>query len=301
MSRLSQLTPRDLETLSAYLDGALSAEERLALERRLAQDVGLREALDGLRTTRALLRAVPQVRPPRNFTLTAEMAGVRRGWLRTPFLQLATAVATLAFVVTVGVDVLGQAAPVGMLRAAAPAPEMLMEAPAEMSEADALSGVAVASAPEEQEAPGEGTPGMGAVEAGEACAVDKTAVEETPAAEATVSVEGYAVTPTAALPPEGSASLEAPNLGGAGAAPPAPATAPTAAPMLETTAASTLAPADQAARESVPQTSEPPALAPEGPVGAPAGLPPMRWLEIGLGLVALVLGLITLRARGRGR
>jgi anti-sigma factor RsiW len=62
MSRLSRLTPRDLESLSAYADGALSPGERRDIEARLAQDPALRQALAQIRATSSLLRALP--RPP---------------------------------------------------------------------------------------------------------------------------------------------------------------------------------------------------------------------------------------------
>lgn len=60
---------RDLELLSAYLDGELSDRERLALEKRLSQDKTLRAALDGLRETVSLVQSLPRLKAPRNFTL----------------------------------------------------------------------------------------------------------------------------------------------------------------------------------------------------------------------------------------
>ncbi|MBM3123399.1 MAG: anti-sigma factor, partial [Chloroflexi bacterium] len=65
MTRLSRLPPRDLEALSAYADGRLSAAERQALDARLGSDTELRTALDQIRATASLLRALPSVRPPR--------------------------------------------------------------------------------------------------------------------------------------------------------------------------------------------------------------------------------------------
>ncbi|RME89208.1 MAG: hypothetical protein D6770_05160 [Anaerolineae bacterium] len=61
---------RDLETLSAYLDGELTQAETKRLESRLESDPGLRAALDALLRTRALLRRTPRRRAPRNFTLS---------------------------------------------------------------------------------------------------------------------------------------------------------------------------------------------------------------------------------------
>jgi anti-sigma factor RsiW len=305
MSRLSRLAPRDLDTLSAYADGALSPAERLAVESRLEQDPTLRQALTEIRTTSALLRALPQVRPPRNFTLTPEMAGVRSGWLRTPFLQLATALATLAFAITVGVDVFGGAMPGAALRAAAPAQELAMEAPAEVAAADALEAGSVGTV-------------------AETALAEKTVVEET-AVVAAAPMEVLAATPTPGMQAEEYANREAPTVGGA-AVPPAPSEVATAAPMLaaaptagagcEACGADLVLPT--AARQdnfvataipegvsvtqgAVAQATEPPAEEPAPEARMQGGLPAMRWLEIGLGAIALLLGTVTLWARHRAR
>ena len=293
MSRLSRLAPRDLDALSAYADGALSPAEQQALERRLQQDPALRWALQEIRTTSSLLRELPQVRPPRNFTLTPEMAGVRSGWLRTPLLQLATAVATLAFVITVGVDVFGGSVQSAAFRAAAPAQEMLMEAPAEVA-ADAL-------------------------EAGAAATVAETA------AVAAAPMEVVTATPTAAVQAEEYANREAPAVGGAAPMAPVPSAAATPAPMAAAPTLSgecevcgpdlvlpTAAPQDKVAVTAVPegvavtqetaaQVIEPPAVEPAPEAHLRAGVPTMRWLEIGLGAAALLLGAVTLWARRRAR
>ncbi|HEX6122642.1 MAG TPA: zf-HC2 domain-containing protein [Ktedonobacterales bacterium] len=57
------------ERLSAWLDGALPAEERAALEAHLATCAACQRELDGLRQVRALLRALPDPTPPRPFLL----------------------------------------------------------------------------------------------------------------------------------------------------------------------------------------------------------------------------------------
>jgi hypothetical protein len=66
-----------LEALSAYLDGQLSPRNVRKLESRLGRDPELQRALEHLRQTRHALRAAPQVRRPRSFVLTPEMAGQR--------------------------------------------------------------------------------------------------------------------------------------------------------------------------------------------------------------------------------
>src|SRR3990170_569135 len=77
MSGPSRLSTRDLERLSAYLDGQLAPGEAAGLEARLQDDSALRETLEGLRQTKAALRSLPSLRPPRSFTLTPQMVGTR--------------------------------------------------------------------------------------------------------------------------------------------------------------------------------------------------------------------------------
>jgi hypothetical protein len=103
----TQITPRDWETLSAYLDDQLNASERRVLENRLGNNPELSQGLEELRTTRMILRSLPILRAPRNFTLTPSMAGQNLGANRFPgiypVLRLAATLATLFFfIVTAG-------------------------------------------------------------------------------------------------------------------------------------------------------------------------------------------------------
>jgi hypothetical protein len=102
-------TFRDIERLSAYLDGQLNQPERTRLERRLRSDPALAAALEELRQTRALLHRTPQRRSPRNFTLTPRMAGIRPPVPRSvPVLSWASAVAMVLFICTFGASLAGQ-------------------------------------------------------------------------------------------------------------------------------------------------------------------------------------------------
>lgn len=98
----TNLTPRDWEALSAYLDGQLAPKEQQLLEARMRSRADLRAAMEELRRTRAVLRAHLEVRAPRNFTLTPEMAGVRPRSRPTvaffPALRLTSAISSLLFV-----------------------------------------------------------------------------------------------------------------------------------------------------------------------------------------------------------
>ncbi|HMK07513.1 MAG TPA: zf-HC2 domain-containing protein, partial [Anaerolineales bacterium] len=69
MSVLGRLSPRDLELLSAYVDGELSPRQKQDLEVRLASEADLQRGLAELRSVKANLAALPEERVPRNFTL----------------------------------------------------------------------------------------------------------------------------------------------------------------------------------------------------------------------------------------
>jgi hypothetical protein len=105
------ITPifRDIERLSAFLDGQLSRAEVARLESRIKTDPELTAALEELRQARAALRRTPQRRAPRNFTLTPKMAGIRPPVPRAaPALSWASAVAMLFFLFTLGTNLLGR-------------------------------------------------------------------------------------------------------------------------------------------------------------------------------------------------
>ena len=82
------LNGNDLELLSAYLDDALNAKERAALETRLQTDADLRRELARLRATVDLVKSLPTLSAPRDFTLTPRM--VRRPSMVTSVLTSAT-------------------------------------------------------------------------------------------------------------------------------------------------------------------------------------------------------------------
>ena len=99
----AQLTPKDWELISTYLDGQLSDKEKRRVQDLLVLRPELNDGLDELRRTRAVLRAAPRLRAPRNFTITPEMARSARprfhcGW--APSFGLASAVATFLLVLS---------------------------------------------------------------------------------------------------------------------------------------------------------------------------------------------------------
>ncbi len=148
------LSRREVEQLSLYLDGELSPNEAADTENLLSENAEARRALEELSTTRMLMRSLPEVRPPRNFSITSEMAGVREKSTAYPILRFATALAAFGFVILVGLDVLASGASLGS-RVSALDSQMEFAAPAaEFAPVDE----AMKSAVEEEvplEAPGE--------------------------------------------------------------------------------------------------------------------------------------------------
>jgi hypothetical protein len=71
------ISRRDWQIISEYLDEQLSNRERARFETRLSEDPELRSALDEFRSIRSLLREIPAKRAPRNFTLTPQMIGIK--------------------------------------------------------------------------------------------------------------------------------------------------------------------------------------------------------------------------------
>jgi anti-sigma factor RsiW len=110
---------RDVEKLSAYLDGQLKPSEITRLESRLQSDPQLASVLRDLRQARGLLRQLPQRRAPRNFTLTPQMVGQKPPLPRSyPIFRFATALATLLLFFTFATNFMAPR----LVRTAAPYP-----------------------------------------------------------------------------------------------------------------------------------------------------------------------------------
>lgn len=103
-----RLHTRELELLSAYLDGELRSADRQALEVRLQAEPDLREQLESFRKAKIIVGYLPRLRAPHNFTLTPEMVTVRHKKAQ-PFaatLRLASALAAIMLMVSFGVEFL---------------------------------------------------------------------------------------------------------------------------------------------------------------------------------------------------
>ena len=72
LNQQPELSDRDAELLSAYIDDMLSADERRSLEARLENDLFLRRELEAMRQTVAWVNALPTLKAPRDFTISAE-------------------------------------------------------------------------------------------------------------------------------------------------------------------------------------------------------------------------------------
>jgi anti-sigma factor RsiW len=97
------------ERLSAYLDGELSPQERMALDRHLARCQDCRWNLKTMRQTVQWTRELPAVPVPRVFTIPAPAQAIRAPRPRrapVPLLQGATALVALLLVFVVAGDVM---------------------------------------------------------------------------------------------------------------------------------------------------------------------------------------------------
>jgi len=95
----SPLSFRDVELLSAYLDGQLSQDKRTRLESRLKSEPQLRNILDEMGSSRSLMGMLPLRKSPRNFILTAKMAGIRPPLPRAfPIFRFASVFAAFLFI-----------------------------------------------------------------------------------------------------------------------------------------------------------------------------------------------------------
>ena len=281
-------TPRDLDYLSAYLDHALSPNAKATLEARLAREPELKAALADLRVNRRLLRALPTVKPPRNFTLTpaqAEALHRPRGFSLFPALRLATAFAalTLAFVL------FADWRTGSLTGGAASAPEIQSAAQS--------GGVATGSSAETESSPAAAVPIFAPTEAAAAAeALTPSAKAGAMNDTATPSTEVFIEAPVMS-PPHG------PGLGGGLPEPtPVPATQDETArvmipPPTETPAevsdSALAASATQMAFASPAENSIPAPVAEPGPPATPA----LRYIEIALALLVGAFGLAAWLAR----
>lgn len=121
-----KLSHRDLKLLSAYLDDQLTDRQKKSLVTRLGQEPALQTELDNLQATKNLLASLPQVNPPRDYTLDPRTVPVRTK-NTGPFvvMRLTASIATILFVMVTAGDLLTFNQSGGSLETAVSAPEAL--------------------------------------------------------------------------------------------------------------------------------------------------------------------------------
>jgi hypothetical protein len=206
----NNLSSRDWELLSSYIDGQLSNGKRAQLEARLQVNPDLRAALDDLTRTRAMLRSLPRVKVPRSFKLTPEMVGQREPRRLYPFFQLASALTSVMLVLVLLTDFLGFSiqAPLGGMASQAPEPmasETFME--------DVPPGILADEYSENRKSLPQEPTQLAEEAQVEGLMVLGTPLPEEPAAEPAAEAELYLAAPAV---PQGEAAPELTN-GGAGA------------------------------------------------------------------------------------
>lgn len=142
---------REIEQLSAYLDGELNQADTTRLETRLKSDPELESALRDLRSARSILRKLPSRKAPRNFILTRQMAGLNPPLPRSyPLVRFATVFAAILFLCSFTANTL---APMFTFSFGAAAPSIGMGDGAATEEAAAAEEPMQEMAPAATEAP----------------------------------------------------------------------------------------------------------------------------------------------------
>ncbi len=267
---------RNVEQLSAYLDGELTEAERATLEARLQANPALYGELDSLRQTVALVRSLPRLAAPRSFALTAAQAGLAAARPRPLPFYVSAAFSVLSAAAAIALVALGGY----LLTMSAPAPAAL---PAALHVAAAPTSASAAQVPIERQR--------------------ITALPTLPAADVQgfESADSARAQPPAAEALAGGAPAVSDSATPGAAAPEAAAAAPqpTLALALTATAAPTEIAQGGAAAEA-DQLEEQPAAPAEIPSPL-ARLSPAALLAGGLALLALAAGTTLARRRARRR
>jgi hypothetical protein len=264
---MTELKERDLKQLSAYLDGELKPKEAARLETRLKREPKLWEMFQDLDRARKLVSSLPPVRPPRNFTLTPEMAGIRERRSLYPVFRFATVVAAVAFAVLVGADTFFSfsSGAIGSLDMAKQAPEAFVEVEVEEAEEIVMEEVI--------------TPTGEVMMLGEA---EEEPALEMPRAVEVVGTQEFDITGEGSSTEEGAANDTVSPPGG------------TMIPSEEPHRYASPSEVDEAAPTETlsPEPTSIPTFGPE-PEDTWTSVEPIRAAEVGLGILAVILGVVT--------
>ena len=116
-----QLSTRDYELISAYMDNQLSKKDRALFEARLNAEPELRKELHEITTTRILVHSLPKLRAPRNYYIKAAPVQVRHTLRLAPAFGIISAVASVLLALVIfGSTFLKGGQPVAMAPAAVP-------------------------------------------------------------------------------------------------------------------------------------------------------------------------------------
>jgi len=91
----NQITSRDYELISAYLDNQLNEKDRALLETRIRTDPELRNELHEISKTRILVHSLPQLRAPRNYYVNATAVQTRPSHQLAPIFGIVSAIASV--------------------------------------------------------------------------------------------------------------------------------------------------------------------------------------------------------------
>lgn len=122
------------EALNAYLDDALSPQERRQFEHLLVRDADLRLEVEQRRALQMQMRQMPRRRVPRNFTLDPALYGrpQRQPLFQLyPVMQAAAVLTAIFFILAIGVDIFLYQGSSTVTSGAAPDIAMLAEEAAE--------------------------------------------------------------------------------------------------------------------------------------------------------------------------
>src|SRR4030042_1846406 len=141
----NQITSRDYELISAYLDDQGGIQERVRLEARMKANPELQNEMHEMSKTRLLIRSLPKIRAPRNYYINAqtgvEPAQTRQALRLAPTFGIISAIASIILVLVIfGDKFLTPTSPVAL----APAPLLTNETMAVQEEA-AQSGLSESS------------------------------------------------------------------------------------------------------------------------------------------------------------
>lgn len=93
------LTFKDYSMISAYIDGRCSANEKISVERLLESDADYLKTVAEFSRSKKMLKAIPRVKAPRNFTLSPAMAPQKpQRFFLAPMLNYAALAAVVLFV-----------------------------------------------------------------------------------------------------------------------------------------------------------------------------------------------------------